>query len=250
MMENEMFELKDKVALITGASGGIGKSIAKKLKQSGAKLILSGTRKDVLNDLASELGNDTKIITTDLDDKDDIVNLALQAEAIYGQIDILINNAGITADNLFLRMKDEEWDKTININLSAPMRLTKQIIKGMLKRRYGRIIFISSIVGYTGNAGQSNYSASKSALAGFAKSLALEVASRGITCNLIAPGFISTPMTDKLSDDQKKNIVQNIPVNRLGKVDDISNGCVYLASEEAGFITGATLHINGGMSMI
>ena len=245
-----MFELKDKVALITGASGGIWKSIAKKLKQSGAKLILSGTRKDVLNDLASELGNDTKIITTDLDDKDDILNLALQAEAIYGQIDILINNAGITADNLFLRMKDEEWDKTININLSAPMRLTKQIIKGMLKRRYGRIIFISSIVGYTGNAGQSNYSASKSALAGFAKSLALEVASRGITCNLIAPGFISTPMTDKLSDDQKKNIVQNIPVNRLGKVDDISNGCVYLASEEAGFITGATLHINGGMSMI
>ena len=147
-------------------------------------------------------------------------------------------------------MKDDEWDQVVNVNLSAPMRLTRQVIKGMLKRRYGRVIFISSVVGYSGNAGQSNYAASKSALVGFTKSIALEVASRGITCNLIAPGFISTPMTDKLSDDQKKNIVENIPVNRLGKVDDISNGCVYLASDEAGFITGTTLHINGGMSMI
>ena len=191
-----------------------------------------------------------KTIITDLNNKDDVLNLAKEAEASFGHIDILINNAGITADNLFLRMKDDEWDQVINVNLSAPMRLTRQVIKGMLKRRYGRVIFISSVVGYSGNAGQSNYAASKSALVGFTKSIALEVASRGITCNLIAPGFISTPMTDKLSDDQKKNIVENIPVNRLGKVDDISNGCVYLASDEASFITGTTLHINGGMSMI
>ena len=245
-----MFELSDKVALITGASGGIGMSIVKKMKQCGAKLIISGTRQNVLNDLASELGNDVKTIKTDLNNKDDVLNLAKEAEASFGHIDILINNAGITADNLFLRMKDDEWDQVINVNLSAPMRLTRQVIKGMLKRRYGRVIFISSVVGYSGNAGQSNYAASKSALVGFTKSIALEVASRGITCNLIAPGFISTPMTDKLSDDQKKNIVENIPVNRLGKVDDISNGCVYLASDEAGFITGTTLHINGGMSMI
>ena len=230
-----MFELSDKVALITGASGGIGMSIVKKMKQCGAKLIISGTRQNVLNDLASELGNDVKTIITDLNNKDDVLNLAKEAEASFGHIDILINNAGITADNLFLRMKDDEWDQVINVNLSAPMRLTRQVIKGMLKRRYGRVIFISSVVGYSGNAGQSNYAASKSALVGFTKSIALEVASRGITCNLIAPGFISTPMTDKLSDDQKKNIVENIPVNRLGKVDDISNGCVYLASNEAGF---------------
>ncbi len=245
-----MFELSDKVALITGASGGIGMSIVKKMKQCGAKLIISGTRQNVLNDLASELGDDVKTIITDLNNKDDVLNLAKEAEASFGHIDILINNAGITADNLFLRMKDDEWDQVINVNLSAPMRLTRQVIKGMLKRRYGRVIFISSVVGYSGNAGQSNYAASKSALIGFTKSIALEVASRGITCNLIAPGFISTPMTDKLSDDQKRNIVENIPINRLGKVDDISNGCVYLASDEAGFITGTTLHINGGMSMI
>ena len=245
-----MFELSDKVALITGASGGIGMSIVKKMKQCGAKLIISGTRQNILDDLAAELGNDVKTIITDLNNKDNVLNLAKEAEASFGHIDILINNAGITADNLFLRMKDDEWDQVINVNLSAPMRLTRQVIKGMLKRRYGRVIFISSVVGYSGNAGQSNYAASKSALVGFTKSIALEVASRGITCNLIAPGFISTPMTDKLSDDQKKNIVENIPVNRLGKVDDISNGCVYLASDEAGFITGTTLHINGGMSMI
>ena len=245
-----MFNLTGKVALITGATGGIGMSIAKKMKLSAAKLILSGTKQNVLSDLASELGDDIKTIVTDLNCKDAILNLAQQAEDSFGQIDILVNNAGITADNLFLRMKDVEWDQVINVNLSAPMRLTRQVIKGMLKRRYGRVIFISSVVGYSGNAGQSNYAASKSALVGFTKSIALEVASRGITCNLIAPGFISTPMTDKLSDDQKKNIVENIPVNRLGKVDDISNGCVYLASDEAGFITGTTLHINGGMSMI
>ena len=245
-----MFDLNGKVVLLTGASGGIGNSIAKKMKKQGAKLILSGTRQNILESLSLELGNDTKTIVTDLSSKEGILKLAQEAEACFGQIDVLINNAGITADNLFLRMKDEDWDNVININLSASMRLTRQIIKGMLKRKFGRIIFISSIVGYTGNPGQTNYSASKSALVGLTKSIALEVAARGITCNLIAPGFISTPMTDKLSDEQKNRIIVNIPVNRLGRVEDISNGCVFLSSDEASFITGTTLHINGGMSMI
>ena len=245
-----MFDLNDKVVLITGSTGGIGKSIARKMKEKGAKLILSGTRQDALNNLVSEFGNEAKGIVTDLNNKDDIISLADEAENCFGQIDVLINNAGVTADNLFMRMKDEDWEKVININLTAGMRLTRQVIRSMIKKRFGRVIFISSVVGYTGNAGQTNYSASKSALVGLTKSLALEVASRGITCNLIAPGFISTPMTDKLSDDQKNNIVKNIPVNRLGMPDDISNACVYLASDEASFITGSTLHINGGMSMV
>ena len=244
-----MFDLNNKVVLLTGASGGIGKSIALNMKRSGAKLILSGTRKNVLEDIASELGGDTKLIVTDLSSKESILNLAKEAENIFDRIDVLINNAGVTADNLFLRMKDDDWDTVLNINLSAGMRLTRHVIKGMLKRKYGRIIFISSIVGFTGNVGQANYSASKSALVGLTKSIALEVASRGITCNLIAPGFISTPMTDKLNDEQKNKIMVNIPVNRLGEVEDISNGCVYLASDEASFITGTTLHINGGMGM-
>ena len=245
-----MFNLNGKVALITGATGGIGMSIARKMKQFGVKLILSGTKKNILADLSSELGGDVKTIVTDLSNKNDITFLAKEAEETFGKLDFLVNNAGITSDTLFLRMKDEDWDRVIDINLSAAMRLTRQIIRGMLKRKYGRIIFISSIVGHTGNAGQSNYSASKSGLIGLTKSIALEVASRGITCNLIAPGFISSPMTDKLNEDQKNNIIKNIPVNRLGDADDVSNGCVYLASDEASFITGTTLHINGGMGMI
>ena len=245
-----MFDIAGKVVLLTGATGGIGRSIAKKMKKKGARIILSGTRQNVLDELSSELGEDTKAIATDLTSKESILSLAKEAETIFGHIDVLINNAGITADNLFIRMKDEEWENVININLSASMRLTRQVIKGMLKRRYGRIIFISSIVGFTGNPGQSNYSASKSALSGLTKSVALEVAGRGITCNLIAPGFISTPMTDKLTVEQQNKIIVNIPANRLGKPEDISNGCIYLASDEASFITGTTLHINGGMSMI
>ena len=245
-----MLDLKNKVVLITGYTGGIGASIARKMHSKGARLILSGTRQESLNSLASEFNNDAKAIVTDFNVKDDILSLAQKAEECFGQVDILINNAGITADNLFMRMKDEDWEKVININLTAGMRLTRQLIKGMIKKRFGRIIFISSVVGYTGNAGQTNYSASKSALVGLTKSIALEVASRGITCNLIVPGFISTPMTDKLSDEQKDKIIKNIPVNRLGIPDDISNACLYLASDEASFITGTTLHINGGMSMI
>ena len=244
-----MFDLTNKIVLLTGASGGIGKSVARKMKKSGAKIILSGTKKNVLDDLSSELGNDTKSIITDLNSREGIISLAEEAESYFGRIDILVNNAGITADSLFLRMKDEDWNNVINVNLTAGMRLTRQVVKGMLKRRFGRIIFISSIVGYTGNPGQANYSASKSALTGLTKSIALEVAARGITCNLIAPGFISTPMTDKLTDDQKNKIIVNIPVNRLGQTDDISSGCVYLASDEASFVTGTTLHINGGMGM-
>ena len=245
--------LDEKIVLVTGATRGIGKAIALTLGNSGATVIGTATS-EVGADSISKMLVDNEIsgkgIVLNVTDNDQISNLEESIKKDFGSVDILINNAGITRDNILLRMKDDEWDQVINVNLSAPMRLTRQVIKGMLKRRYGRVIFISSVVGYSGNAGQSNYAASKSALVGFTKSIALEVASRGITCNLIAPGFISTPMTDKLSDDQKKNIVENIPVNRLGKVDDISNGCVYLASDEAGFITGTTLHINGGMSMI
>jgi 3-oxoacyl-[acyl-carrier protein] reductase len=176
--------------------------------------------------------------------------MAKKAEEYSGQVDILINNAGITIDSLLMRMKDEDWNKVINVNLTAAMRLTRQLLRGMIKRRYGRIIFISSIVGYTGNAGQSNYSASKSGLIGLTKSIAAEVASRGITCNLIAPGFISTPMTDKLTEEQKNNIIKNIPVDRLGQPEDISSACIYLASDQSSFVTGTTLHVNGGMGML
>ena len=220
------------------------------MKDRGAKLILSGTRENVLNQMVKDLGDDVKSVVSNLQDKDSILSMAKDAEACHGKIDILVNNAGITIDGLLMRMKDEDWDTVMNVNLSACMRLTRQVLRGMLKRRYGRIIFISSIVGYTGNAGQSNYSASKSGLIGLSKSLAAEVASRGITCNLVAPGFISTPMTDKLTEDQKNNIIKNIPVDRLGSPKDISAACVYLASEESSFITGTTLHVNGGMAML
>ena len=245
-----MFDLTGKTALITGATGGIGNSIAKKIKDRGANLILSGTKKDKLDKLVADLGNGVKGIVADLADKDSISIMVKEAESHFDKIDILINNAGITIDGLLMRMKDEDWENVININLTASMRLTRQILRGMLKRKYGRIIFISSIVGHTGNAGQSNYAASKSGLIGLTKSVAAEVASRGITCNLIAPGFISTPMTDKLTEEQTKAIVNNIPINRLGQPEDISSACVYLASEESSFMTGTTLHINGGMGML
>ena len=245
-----MFNLNGKTALITGASGGIGKSIAHKLKLSGAKLILSGTRKEVLDKTAADLGGDVEVIVANLEDKDSIISMSKKAEEYTGKIDVLINNAGITIDGLLMRMKDDDWDKVININLTASMRLTRQLLRGMIKRRYGRIIFISSIVGHTGNAGQSNYAASKSGLIGLTKSIAAEVAARGITCNLIAPGFISTPMTDKLTEEQKINIIKNIPVVRLGQPEDISAACLYLASDESSFVTGTTLHVNGGMGML
>ena len=245
-----MFDLTGKIALITGATGGIGMAIAKEMKGRGAKLILSGTKKNVLNKLVTNLGNDVKGIAADIGDKDSIVSMAKEAESFFGRVDILINNAGITIDGLLMRMKDEDWDNVININLTASMRLTRQVLRGMLKRRYGRIIFISSIVGHTGNAGQSNYAASKSGLIGLTKSVAAEVASRGITCNLIAPGFIATPMTDRLTEEQTNSIIKKIPIDRLGQPEDISSACVYLASQESSFITGTTLHVNGGMGML
>ena len=245
-----MFNLSGKTVLITGASGGIGRAIAYQLKLSGASLILSGTRKEALDKISSDLGGDVEVITANLDDRNSVLSMAKKAEEYSGKIDVLINNAGITIDGLLMRMKDEDWDKVISVNLTASMRLTRQLLRGMIKRRYGRIIFISSIVGYTGNAGQSNYAASKSGLIGLTKSIAAEVAGRGITCNLIAPGFISTPMTDKLSEEQKNNIIKNIPVDRLGQPEDISSACLYLASDQSSFVTGTTLHVNGGMGML
>ncbi len=244
-----MFSLKDKNVLLTGGSGGIGQEIARMLHKQGANIILSGTNEEKLIELSSILGDRVNYIVANLEKREDIDHLSLKAEEILGHIDILINNAGITADNLFIRMKDEEWDKVLNVNLGANVRLTKNIIKGMLKRRFGRIIFVSSIIGYTGNVGQSNYACSKSALSGFTKSISLEIANRGITCNLIAPGFIKTPMTEKLNENQQKVILDKIPISRLGIPEDIAAACVYLASDEASYITGTTIHVNGGMGM-
>ena len=244
--------LKNKVIWITGASSGIGKSLSIELSKLDTKLILSSRNFETLTEVKQLCSNsdNVEILPLDLQEYSNMEEKVTKAISIFGKIDILVNNAGITIDGLLMRMKDEDWDTVINVNLTACMRLTRQVLRGMLKRRYGRIIFISSIVGYTGNAGQSNYSASKSGLIGLSKSLAAEVASRGITCNLVAPGFISTPMTDKLTEDQKNNIIKNIPVDRLGSPQDISAACVYLASEESSFITGTTLHVNGGMAML
>ena len=223
-----MFLLKDKTVLITGASGGIGQEVARHMYKQGADIILTGTNEEKLKKISSDLGQKSKYIVADLGNDQDIDNLSQNAENYNGKIDILVNNAGITSDNLFLRMKDEEWDKVLNINLNSNVKLTKKIIRGMIKRRFGRIIFITSIIGFSGNAGQSNYASSKAALSGFSKSIALEVANRGITSNLIAPGYIQTPMTEKLNEDQKKNILEKIPVSRLGEPQDIASACVYL----------------------
>ena len=244
-----MFSLNNRVVLLSGGAGGIGQKIAEIMINNGSKVILTGTNKDKLKFLSSKLGENSHYIVANLENSDDIDNLSKNAEEIYGQVDILINNAGITSDNLFLRMKDEEWDKVLNINLHGSIKLTKRIVRGMIKRRYGRVIFISSIIAFTGNIGQSNYSASKSALSGFTKSLSIEVANRGITCNLIAPGFIQSPMTDKLSDEQKKAILERIPVSRFGTPIDVASACLYLSSDEASFVTGSTMHVNGGMGM-
>ena len=244
-----MFSLKNKNVLLTGGSGGIGQEIAKTFHDKGANVILSGTNEEKLKKITSDLGENANYILANLEKREDIDNLSSSAEEINGHVDILINNAGITADNLFIRMKEDEWDKVLNVNLGANVRLTKNLIRGMLKRRFGRIIFISSIIGFTGNIGQSNYACSKSALSGFTKSISLEVANRGITCNLIAPGFIQTPMTDKLNENQQKAILDRIPVSRLGIPQDIAFACVYLASDEASYVTGTTIHVNGGMGM-
>ena len=245
-----MFDLNNKNALITGASGGIGSAIARKLHAAGAKVALSGTRQEPLERLANELGESAFILPCNLNDMAAVEALPKQAIDALGSLDILVNNAGITRDNLFMRMSDEEWQSVINVNLTATMKLCKGALRGMMKSRWGRIINISSVVGATGNPGQGNYAASKAGMVGMSKSLAYEVASRGITVNVVAPGFIATAMTDKLADDRKEAILAQIPAGRMGAAEDIASAVGYLASDGAGYVTGSTLHVNGGMAMI
>ncbi|MDA1088876.1 MAG: 3-oxoacyl-[acyl-carrier-protein] reductase [Proteobacteria bacterium] len=245
-----MFDLTGKCALITGASGGIGGAIARAFHANGARVGLSGTRKDALDALAKDLGDGAYALPADLSSADAPGQLIKDAEAAMGGVDILVNNAGLTRDQLAMRMSDEDWSQVLDVNLTAAFRLSKACLRPMMKKRWGRIISITSIVGVTGNPGQANYAASKAALIGMSKSMAQEVASRSITINCVAPGFIATPMTDALSADQKEAITGRIPAARLGDPDDIAAACVYLASEEASYVTGQTLHVNGGMAMI
>ncbi|TXH33489.1 MAG: 3-oxoacyl-[acyl-carrier-protein] reductase [Rhodospirillaceae bacterium] len=245
-----MFNLTGKTALVTGASGGIGGAIARALHAQGAKVALSGTRREALEKVAAELGEGTVVLPCDLGDPAATEELTKQTEAALGQLDILVNNAGLTRDMLAMRLKDEDWQKVLDVNLTATFRLSRAAIKGMMKRRWGRIIGITSIVGVTGNAGQANYAAAKAGMIGMSKSLAQEVASRGITVNCIAPGFIETAMTDVLNEDQKTRLLAAVPAGRLGQGDDIAAASVYLASIEAAYVTGQTIHVNGGMAMI
>ena len=245
-----MFNLDGKSALITGASGGIGGEIAKSLHAQGATVALSGTRVEPLEAMAAELGERAHVLPCNLSDFEAVDALPKQAVAAMGAVDVLVNNAGITRDNLFMRMSDEEWQSVIDVNLTSTFKLCKGVLRGMMKARWGRIINISSVVGATGNPGQGNYAASKAGMVGMSKSLAYEVASRGITVNCIAPGFITTPMTEKLTDDQKSGILGQIPAGRMGDAGEIAAAALYLASAEAGYTTGTTLHVNGGMAMI
>ena len=245
-----MFSLEGKIALVTGATGGIGGEIARALHAQGATVILSGTRQERLDALTSELGERAHGQVCNLSDPESVEALVPAVEELAGGLDILVNNAGITRDNLFMRMKDEEWADVIDVNLTSTFRLSRAAIKGMMKRRYGRIIGITSVVGVTGNAGQGNYAAAKAGMIGMTKALAQEVASRGITANCIAPGFIETAMTDALNDKQKDGILASVPARRLGRSDEIAAAAVYLASEESAYVTGQTLHVNGGMAMI
>jgi len=245
-----LFDLTGKTALITGATGGLGGAIARALHAQGATIALSGTRRDALEALAAELKNRAHVTPCDLSDRALVEALVPAAEGALGSLDILVNNAGVTRDNLFLRMKDDEWDTVLAINLTAAFRLSRAALKGMMKRRHGRIINITSIVGVTGNPGQGNYAAAKAGMIGMSKSLAAEVALRGITVNCIAPGFIASPMTNALNDKQREAILASVPMGRLGEGADIGAAAVYLASSEASYITGQTLHVNGGMSMI
>ncbi|MCR9126066.1 MAG: 3-oxoacyl-[acyl-carrier-protein] reductase [Rhodobacteraceae bacterium] len=245
-----MFELNGKTALITGASGGIGGAIATALHGAGATVGLSGTRTEPLEALAASLGERAHVLPCNLSDMDAVSALPGEATKAMGGVDILINNAGITRDNLFMRMSDDEWQSVIDVNLTATFKLCKGVMRGMMKARWGRIVNISSVVGATGNPGQANYAASKAGMVGMSKSLAYEVASRGITVNAIAPGFIATAMTDKLTDDQKTAIMGQIPAGKMGAPDDIAAAALYLASPAAGYVTGTTLHVNGGMAML
>jgi len=243
-------ELNGKRALVTGASGGIGRAIAESLHRRGAALAISGTRVEPLAQLARDLGGSTAVIPANLGDRAAIDELAAKAEAALGGVDILVNNAGVTRDQLFVRMSDDDWQTVLDVNLTAAFRLTRACLRGMMKRRFGRIISITSVVGATGNAGQANYAASKAGLVAMSKSLAAEVASRNITVNCVAPGFITTAMTDKLSAEQRARILGGIPVGRFGTGADVAECVAFLASDAAAFVTGQTLHVNGGMAMI
>jgi len=245
-----MFDLTGKSALVTGATGGIGGAIAEALHRQGATVALSGTREAVLQEVAAKLGSRTHVLPCNLGDAEAVNGLIAKAEAAMGQVDILVNNAGITRDGLAMRMKDEDWQTVLDVNLSAAFRLARASFRGMMKRRWGRIVSITSVVGATGNPGQANYAAAKAGLTGMSKALAQEVASRNITVNCVAPGFIQTAMTDVLTNQQKDMISQKIPAGRLGQSPEIAAAVVYLASEEAAYVTGQTLHVNGGMAMI
>lgn len=243
-------DLSGRCALVTGASGGLGEAIARSLHHQGAAVTLSGTRRDALESLAAELGERAHIAPADLGDPSSLAALPGAAEEAMGQVDILVNNAGIARDNLAMRMKDEEWDETIALNLTAGFKLARALLKGMMRRRWGRIVGISSIVGITGNPGQTNYAAAKAGMIGMTKALAQEVAARGITVNCVAPGFIETAMTDALDETQRQRLIERIPAARLGTPADVGAAVTYLASEEAAYVTGHTLHVNGGMAMV
>ena len=246
-----MFDLTGKRALVTGASGGIGREIAKALAEAGARVALSGTRVGALEDTKALLGGgDHPILPCNLSDLDAVDKLVPSAEQALGGLDILVNNAGVTRDNLFMRMKDEEWDEVIAVNLTSAFHLTRAVLRGMMKQRFGRIIGITSVVGVVGNPGQGNYAASKAGLIGMGKALAYEVASRGITVNTVAPGFIGSAMTDDLNEKQRESILGKVPAGRLGSAEEVAAAVVFLASTEAGYITGHTLNINGGMVML
>ncbi|HEY8617784.1 3-oxoacyl-[acyl-carrier-protein] reductase [Phenylobacterium sp.] len=246
-----MFDLSGKTALVTGATGGIGAEIARALHAQGAQVVLSGTREAVLQELAGQLGDRAAVAAANLSDPAAVDGLIEAAEKAAGApLDILVANAGITRDGLLMRMKDEDWEAVIKVNLESYFRLARASMRGMMKRRHGRIIGITSVVGVTGNPGQANYAASKAGMIGFSKALAQEVASRGITVNCVAPGFIESPMTDALNEQQKAQIMGTIPAGRLGQGQEIASACVYLASDEAAYVTGQTLHVNGGMVMI
>ncbi len=245
-----MFDLTGKTALVTGASGDIGGAIARALHARGAAVALSGTRRPALEALAAELGGKTLVLPCDLSDAQAVEQLAKDGEAGLGSLDILVNNAGLTRDGLVLRMKDEDWQSVLDVNLGAAFRLSRAAVRGMMKRRFGRIINITSIVGVTGNPGQVNYAASKAGLIGMSKALAQEVASRGITVNCIAPGFITSSMTALLNEEQRARLIAGIPLGRMGEPAEIAAAAVYLASNEASYVTGQTMHVNGGMAMI
>ena len=245
-----MFDLTGKTALVTGATGGIGGAVARTLHAQGATVAISGTRQEALDALAAELGDRAHPVVCNLQDAEAVDGLVGKAEEAIGDLDILVNNAGITRDNIFMRMKDEEWDTVLAVNLTAAFRLTRAAVKGMMRRRSGRIIGITSVVGVTGNPGQGNYAAAKAGMIGMSKSLAQEVASRGITVNCVAPGFIETAMTDALNEKQREAVLGRVPAGRLGTSDDIAAAVLYLASDEAAYVTGPTLHVNGGMALI